>query len=153
MTGRTKHGLSTHPLYKLWLNVKDRCGNPNNPYFHNYGGRGIRLHPAWVASFPAFLEAVGPRPSGAHTLERKENDGNYEPGNVCWATKKEQARNQRKNRLLTLGGRTMPLAAWAEEMGLAPSTLHYRLSPRGGLTMEQALTLPRRQGKRPHQAA
>lgn len=142
------HGESKTALYKLWINVKDRCSNPKNPYFHNYGGRGIKLHPDLAASFPAFKQAVGPRPSPLHTLERKDNNKGYEPGNLAWATKKEQARNQRKNHLLTLGDRTQPIAAWAEEMGLVPSTLHYRVT-KGGMTAQEALTTGRRGGRRP----
>jgi hypothetical protein len=127
----------------------DRCRNPNNPYFHNYGGRGIRLCPEWESSFLAFLKAVGPRPSPRHQLDRKDNNGNYEPGNVRWATKKEQAHNQRKNHLLTFGGETKALAAWAEQIGLAPSTLHYRLN-QGGMTVAAAISTPRRSGRRPY---
>lgn len=147
-----QHGLHKHPLYKTWQNVKDRCSNPRNPYFHNYGGRGIKMHSEWAASFPAFLAAVGERPSLLHTLERKDNDGPYAPGNVEWATKKEQARNQRKNHLLTLNGVTKPIAAWAEEIGLVPSTLHYRVT-QGGMTDAEALTTPRRHGRPKQQAS
>lgn len=150
MDGRfkAKHGQSRSALYKLWLNIKDRCGNPRCPQFHNYGGRGIRMCEAWK-NFLAFQEAVGPRPSPQHKIDRINNDGNYEPGNVRWATQKEQCRNLRKNRMLTFRGVKKPLAAWAEEIGLVPSTLHYRLSKRGGMTVEQALTTPRREGRRP----
>lgn len=143
---KTTHGESRSPLYKLWQNVKDRTGNPKNPYFHNYGGRGITLHPQWAASFPAFKEAVGPRPSLQHTLDRKDNDLPYQPGNMRWATKKEQANNQRKNVLLTHQGRTQTLAEWAAEIGVVPSTLHYRIN-QGGMTAEAALTTARRGGR------
>lgn len=138
MKREQQHGLSKHPLYKLWLNVKDRCNNPKNPYFHNYGGRGIRMCQEWQDSFPAFMAGIGPRPSLLHTLDRKENDGHYEPGNVTWATKREQANNQRKNRRVTLDGRTQTIAEWARELGLAPSTVHNRLAR--GRPVELALT-------------
>lgn len=134
-----------HPLYRTWQNVKDRCRNPRNPYFHNYGGRGIQMHQAWFDSFAMFLAGVGARPTPQHSLDRIENNGNYQPGNVRWQTKKQQAHNMRKNRLLTHNGRTMPLAAWAEEIGLAPSTLHHRLK-QAGVSVERALTMPSRQG-------
>ena len=143
-----KHGQSRTPLYKIWVNMKDRCGNPNNPYFHNYGGRGIKVCPSWAASFATFAKAVGERPSPRHTLDRKNNQGNYSPRNVTWATRKAQARNQRKNRLLTFQGRTLCVAEWAEEMGLRPSTLFYRLDV-VGMPVEQVLTTPRRGGRRP----
>lgn len=143
-----QHGHSRTPLYKLWANVKDRCANPNNPYFHNYGGRGIAMHLEWRSNFLSFKEAVGTRPSPQHTLERIDNNENYAPGNVTWATKKEQARNQRKNHLLTFRGVTKPIAAWAEEVGLTPSALHYRVT-QGRMTDEQALMTPRRRGRQP----
>lgn len=143
---RPRHGGSRDPVYRIWQNIKDRCRNPNNPHFHNYGGRGITLHPEWL-KFPAFLAAVGPRPYPSATLERMDNDGSYAPGNVRWATRKEQARNQRKNRLLTVGGETKPLAAWAEDVGLRPSTIHYRL--RTGMSDEAAVLTPARGGRRP----
>ena len=135
------HGLCRHPLYRTWLNLLDRVLNPNNPYFHNYGGRGIKVDPQ-VMSFPGFLAIVGDRPSPQHQLDRKDNNGNYEPGNLRWATKKEQARNQRKNRLLTVNGETKPLAEWAEEQNLAPSTIFYRLAQ--GMSETEAVLTPAR---------
>lgn len=141
------HGLSKHPLYKLWQNVKDRCSNPKNPYFHNYGGRGITMHPDLASSFPAFLAAVGERPSPLHTLDRMNNDLPYQLGNLQWATKREQANNQRKNVLMTLGSKTQTMAQWAREMGMVPSALHYRIN-QGGMTHEQALTTPYHKRKR-----
>lgn len=107
------------------------------------------MHPAWL-QFPAFLADVGPRPFPKATLERMDNDGHYEPGNVRWATRKEQARNQRKNRLVTVRGRTQPIAAWAEQVGLRPSTIHYRLSQ--GMTDEAAVLTPWRAGRKPKAA-
>lgn len=145
---RERHGATGTKLYRAWQNVKDRCENPKNPAFHNYGGRGVRIAPVWSASFLAFREAVGEPPTPLHTLERVDNSGDYAPGNVRWATRKEQAQNLRKNRLLTFAGRTQPLTAWAEEIGLVPSTLHYRLD-QAGMTVAEALTTPRRGGRRP----
>lgn len=151
MAGKMKHGMSRTPLYKLWLNMKDRCQNPNNPYFHNYGGRGIKVCQEWATSFPAFAAAVGERPSLAHTLDRLDNSLGYQPGNVGWATKKEQANNMRKNRVLIHDGRAQTLTQWAEEIGLAPSTLQYRLK-QGGMSVTQALTTGRRSGRMPARA-
>ncbi len=135
------HGLSQHPLYKTWLNVLDRCRNPKNPYFHNYGGRGIEVHPS-LTHFSVFLQEVGERPTPKHQIDRIDNSKGYEPGNLRWATKKQQARNQRKNRMLTVNGATKPLAAWAEERNLAPSTIFYRLSK--GMTDVDAVMTPAR---------
>jgi hypothetical protein len=125
--GKTTHGLSRSPMYKIWLNVKDRCSNPKNPYFHNYGGRGIGICKEWAEDFLAFQVGVGPRPSPAHSLDRVKNDLGYEPGNVQWATKKEQANNMRKNVMVEFAGKTQTVAQWADELGMARSGLHYRL--------------------------
>lgn len=135
------HGLSSHPLYKTWINMLDRVRNPKNPYYHNYGGRGIKVHPN-LTRFSGFLEVVGDRPSPRHQLDRIDNDGDYRPGNLRWATKKKQAQNMRKNHHLTIKGMTKTLTEWAEEMNLAPSTIHYRLSR--GMSEEQAVLTPAR---------
>ena len=145
---RERHGLSKTPEYKLWMNVVDRCRNPKNPSHHNYAGRGIQLHPPWEQSFLAFLAGVGTRPSPKHTLERIDNNRGYMPGNVRWATRKEQANNQRKTHFLTYRGETKSLTEWAQQVGLVPSTLQYRVN-QGGMTDEQAITTPRRNGRMP----
>ena len=112
----TKHGLSYHPLYRRWQGMLQRCENPGHQAFKNYGGRGITVLAEWhdVAVFIAWIEAnLGPRPDGC-TLDRVDNDGNYEPGNLRWATHSAQAANQRKDgRPL---GSAKPLAALTEEI-------------------------------------
>ena len=147
---REQHRMCRHPLYRVWLNILDRTENPRSPHFHNYGGRGIKVDPL-LTSFPNFLAAVGERPSPLHQLDRKDNDGDYRPGNLRWATKKEQAQNMRKSHFLTLGGRTMTLAEWAEEVNLAPSTIHYRLSR--GMSPEAAVLTPARMNGRSQRTA
>jgi|SRR5882757_10026428 len=137
-----KHGLSRDPVYKIWGNIKDRCTNPNNPYSRNYLGRGIKLYPEWQIDFLSFFNAIGSRPSPKHTVERIDNEKDYEPGNLRWATRKEQAHNMRKNVVLEFGGRSQVLAAWADELGFAPSTLWNRLFRRG-MPVDIALTWPR----------
>ena len=91
---QTTHGMEGTPEYHSWQAMKARSLNPNNPAYPRYGGRGITVWPGWVHDFVAFYEHIGPRPPG-HSLDRIDNDGNYEPGNVRWATASEQAFNRR----------------------------------------------------------
>lgn len=98
------HGRSRTYLYRLHDNIKQRCYNTANKAYPNYGGRGIGLAPEWrdAKQFIAdVLAAIGERPSDAHSFDRLDNDGNYEPGNVAWSTRSEQAKNQRKGRDVT----------------------------------------------------
>ena len=93
----TRHGLARHPLYNTHRGMMRRCYDQDHHAFANYGGRGVKVCPEWhaVAEFVAWIEThLGPRPAG-HTLDRIENDGNYEPGNVRWATRREQVANMR----------------------------------------------------------
>lgn len=90
------HEMSTTAEYRAWQAMKQRCLNANNPSFRDYGARGISICEAWLESFEAFIDDVGRRPSRKHSLHRIDNDGNYEPGNVEWATRKEQAANRRR---------------------------------------------------------
>lgn len=89
-----KHGLAdVHPLYSAWSDMRRRCSNPDHPAYKYYGGRGIQVCERWNC-FAAYLEDVGERPSG-YSLDRVDNDGNYEPGNVRWADRSTQAKNRR----------------------------------------------------------
>lgn len=85
----------TTPEYQAWHNAKNRTTNPNVPVWPNYGGRGITMCDEWLNSFEAFFEHIGPKPGPGYSLDRIDNDGNYEPGNVRWATRTDQNRNQR----------------------------------------------------------
>lgn len=87
------HGLSNHPLYPTWNGIRQRCNNPNNSHYADYGGRGIKLCKRWH-KFSNFLKDMGERPEGM-SVDRINNDGNYEPSNCQWATRIQQARNKR----------------------------------------------------------
>lgn len=98
----TKHGMARsagpHPLFWVWNSMQQRCHNPRNKSFKHYGGRGIEVCARWRASFADFLADVGLRPARGMSLDRINNDGNYEPGNVRWATAVQQANNRRISR-------------------------------------------------------
>ena len=92
----SKHGQSRTPEYRAWRGMKARCTNPNGHKFKDYGGRGIAICERWQHSFEGFLADMGPRPSSEHSLDRIDNNGNYEPGNCRWATRLQQMQNQRR---------------------------------------------------------
>lgn len=119
----------------------DRCNNSKSDAFSSYGGRGIKVCTRWQKSFEAFLEDVGNRPSPDHSLDRyPDNDGDYEPGNVRWATATEQNRNRRSSRFFTLNDERLTLTEWAARVGVSKQALRFRIKKWG---LERALTLPR----------
>lgn len=142
---RIVHGGSRSKLYSLWKAMRQRCSNPNDSAFQNYGGRGIKVCERWE-SFPRFAADMGERPSGT-TLERIDNDGPYAPQNCRWATWFEQHDNKRDTRRVTAFGRSQSLAAWAREFGIKERTLYNRIN-RSGCSIETALSLPLRRGKK-----
>ncbi len=111
--GTPYHNMSRTSTYKSWQAMRQRCENPRYHYFETYGGRGIKVCERWQ-SFENFLADMGEKPSRSHSIERTNNNGNYEPDNCCWATKKEQSRNTRTNRIVTAFGRTEPLVCFIE---------------------------------------
>lgn len=126
--------------YRIWQAIKNRCLNPNSNRYSDYGGRGITVFPSWIASFSDFLADVGPRPSAKHSWDRQDNNGDYSPGNVRWATPKEQARNQRKNVYLACDGEKALLLDWAKRLGVNADTLWSRR--RSGWSDEQIIKTP-----------
>lgn len=109
--------------------MKRRCLNPNSTDWPRYGGRGITIAPEWRDDFAAFFKHIGPKPSPSHSIDRVDNNGNYEPGNVRWALPEVQRINRERGvRLIAFGGRTLSLRQWAKEIGVHESTLHERLA-------------------------
>jgi hypothetical protein len=123
--------------------MKKRCKNKNHHAYARYGGRGIKVCKRWE-KFENFLADMGERPKGL-TLERKNNDKGYYKENCCWATYKAQRANQRPaktDRLISFNGKTMPVRAWAREIGMRHTSLLRRLNL--GMPVELALTKPPR---------
>ncbi len=147
---RTSHGKSKTRIYKIWLGIIDRCENPNNPAYHNYGGRGISLHQAWRGSFEEFAEYVGRPPSRKHSIDRINNDRGYVPGNVRWATSKIQGRNRRGLHIVRWLGRDMCLTEAAEIAGLSVDLVRQRIK-RHGWSLSDALTIPPKVGQKINQ--
>jgi hypothetical protein len=144
----TTHGYAKTSIHDIWQSMKARCLNPGYAGYHNYGGRGIRVCGRWLGEngFINFLSDMGERPSKDLSIDRYPNqNGNYEPGNCRWATRKEQARNLRTNRMLTYNGKTQCVAEWAEELGIPQGTLHSRL--KSGWSVEKALSTPPKKRK------
>lgn len=138
------HGLSGHRLHMTWTLMVQRCTNPNNPEYVNYGGRGIKVCDEWRHNFQAFYDHVSNLPNygeEGYSLDRIDNGKGYSPGNVRWATGSEQMRNSRRTHLIEFRGKTQCVTAWAEELGIDPNTLSSRLLYLSW-TVERALTTP-----------
>lgn len=125
--------------YTIWSSMRARCSNPNHAAFHRYGGRGIKVCERWM-KFEYFFADMGARPSKAHSIDRIDNDGNYEPSNCRWATQKQQCNNSPRNRILTHAGKSKTLTQWATEFGILRSTIGVRLGL--GWSVSKALTTP-----------
>lgn len=144
---REQHGMNKSPEHRAWVGMKQRCLNPKKREYKHYGGRGITVAPQWIHSFTTFLADVGPRPSPAHSLDRfPDNNGNYEPGNVRWATQQQQVENTRCARMVTIGARTQTISAWEREMGLPKGMVRSREVR--GWTIEEAIITPSTPGQK-----
>ena len=134
--GNKRHGLADTKIHMIWTSMRQRCFNPNNPAFKNYGGRGITIDPRWN-SFEAFFEDMGEPPEGM-SLDRIDNNKGYSPDNCKWATRVQQGRNTRMCHPVTFEGVTKTIAEWAEQYGIGRSTLSQRI--RNGWDIKRALT-------------
>lgn len=131
---------SATPEYRAWHAMKDRCTNPRCAVWDRYGGRGITVCDRWLQSFSAFLADVGPRPESNMSIDRIDNNGNYEPGNVRWATQLQQQTNSSQARLLTLDGETLTISGWARRLGISRPALRQRLRLH---SIQEALSMTR----------
>lgn len=131
------HGKRGTAEYRSWRSMITRCTNPRRREWPHYGGRGIVVCDRWRESFDAFLADMGSRPSPTHTLDRIDVDGPYGPENCRWATRHEQSRNTRRNRIVVYDGREMPLVDAARLAGVNYYTAAWRLSK--GASDEEAL--------------
>lgn len=151
----TRHGSARvgaiTATFRGWQEMRKRCLDPRATNFERYGGRGITVCERWL-TFDNFREDMGERPTKELSLDRINNNGNYEPGNCRWATAKEQANNRRKARnttrnvFLTWRGETFCVAEWAERIGIEVHALRHRIDR--GWSVERALTTPSAQHTR-----
>jgi hypothetical protein len=120
--------------------MKARCDNIKNPQYKDYGGRGVTYCADW-SEFPAFLRDVGERPFEGATLDRIDNDGNYEPSNVRWADRTTQRRNSRQVTEVTVNGQTRLITDWCAHFGISIGAVHRRM--KRGMSAEKALSTPK----------
>lgn len=113
--------------YVAWLNMRQRCTDPNTNSYERYGGRGIRVCDRWTASFEAFLEDMGVKPGVGYSIDRIDNDGNYEPGNCRWASPTEQRRNMSSNHIVEIEGHPYALSEACERLGLKYNNVRTRI--------------------------
>lgn len=143
----TIHGKSKTPTFEIWCAIIQRCENPKNKNYSRYGGRGITICKRWRSSFQAFLVDMGERPDGM-SIDRIDNDGNYEPNNCRWATREGQVNNLSSNIRLTVNGQTHTIAEWERIQGFTKDTIGYRI--RVGWSHEKAILTPVKKATRAH---
>jgi len=121
------HGLTLTPEYNAWSSMKKRCLKTNHKSYKDYGGRGIFIDEDWIHSFELFLKDMGKKPTKTHSLDRINNNMGYSKDNCRWATKKEQCRNLRTNRLVKYMGETKCISEWSEILNIPRAKLSYRI--------------------------
>ena len=127
---RKTHGMTDSKIYQTWSDIKRRCFAPNNKSYADYGGRGITVYEPWVHDFQTFYEYVSQLEhygEDGYTLDRIDNDGNYEPNNLRWADRKTQNRNRRGRHFIEYEGEKMTTAEAAEKAGLPAYLLYQRI--------------------------
>lgn len=133
----SRHGMSNSPEYQAWEGMKSRCYYTKGIEYHRYGGRGIIVCDEWKTDFMAFYNYIGPKPSPKHSLDRIDVNGNYEPGNVRWATIDIQVRNRTDTIFYEYNGEKKIMTDIARDIGVIQPTLTKRM--RRGMTMEEAI--------------
>lgn len=126
---RSTHGETAGektPEYTTWASMMQRCENSGNAGFKNYGGRGIRVCKRW-RKYENFLKDMGRKPNPESSIDRIDNDGDYDPSNCRWASKKEQQNNTRRNRKITHNGESFNMFQWADRIGMNKKTLSTRI--------------------------
>lgn len=141
------HGLCRTAEYRAWQAMRLRCHNPANKAYPSYGGRGITVCDRWRDDFLAFLADMGMKPTPKHEIDRKDNDGNYEPGNCRWVTRSENDRNRRNNQWVQFRGARRLLIELCEQFEIRQDTVVWRM--KSGMNIEDALGTPARP-KRPN---
>jgi hypothetical protein len=139
------HGKSKDKVYHAWSNVVQRCTNPKNKHYANYGGRGITVCKKWQESFVAFLSDVGEPKTSQDTIDRIDNENGYEPGNVRWVSRKQNQRNRRNTVYVNYNGKKTPLVEACEKLNVCSDLVRSRLV--WGWTFEEAVRVPK-YGKR-----
>jgi hypothetical protein len=124
----TVHGAAANggmaPEYRIWIEMKQRCYNPNSNRYARYGGRGIGVCARWRKSFKNFLADMGAKPAG-YSIDRIDNDGNYSPGNCRWVPRSEQSRNRSNTAWVLIDGARMRLSDWSRREGIPMWRAHY----------------------------
>lgn len=139
-TRRGTHHKSRTPVYHVWTSIKMRCLVPQTPGYKDYGGRGITVCDRWKDSFENFYADMGDIPFEGAQIDRIDNDGNYEPNNCRWATRIENANNQRKTIKIQVGNEEIPLSYLVRDLNIPHETIRYRR--RLGWTDEELLAIP-----------
>lgn len=127
----TKHGYCVDRKkpaeYFIWRAMKDRCSNPKNKAYHNYGGRGIKVCDRWLNSFPNFIADMGMKPFYGASIERIDNNGNYCPENCKWIHLSKQGLNQRRNKRYLFDGKMLTISEISSICGVKSSALYQRI--------------------------
>ncbi len=149
-----KHGMWGKPIYNRWKHIKQRCYNPKDAAYKNYGGRGIKVCDEWLDKKNGFINFYNWAMNNGYrddlTIDRINNDGNYEPNNCRWVTMKIQANNTRHNKIITFKNETHTLTEWSEILNINLQTLSNRIKQKNK-TIEECFTKPSTTKKRVNQ--